>query len=399
MRIVLINPYYSEGMGYLENCLPKALASLKHEVFVITSTGQVYFNQSFYKSSYEKFLGAPVVDPVRKEIDGYILQRLPFRLILGKVILKGLGKVLIEIKPDIVQTFDPFSFLNIQVLLRRPFMHYRVFTANHIMQSVFPLAKAGGNSMILRKALFYLTRTLPGMLINRYIEKSFPITVDAQNISEKYYSIPRHKMRIIPLGVDTQLFTPPWSDELKVKRIKKREKYSIDEDEILCIYTGRFSKGKNPLCLAKAINVLRNAGEKYKAIFIGDGSQSEEIRNIKGCITIPFVKFNLLADYYMMADIGVWPREESTSMLDAASCGLPLVISDTVQATERILGIGLTYNENNVDDLSTTLLKLKDSEIRQKLGKKGAERMINEFSWIKIAGIRLEEYNLALAKE
>ncbi len=399
MRIVLINPYFSEGMGYLENCLPKALASLGHEVFMITSTGQVYFNQPFYKTTYEHFLGKPVVDPEIKEIDGYVLRRLSFRLISGKVILRRLSKVLKKIDPDIVQTFDPFSFLNIQVIVLKLFFRYKVFTANHIMQSVFPLALASKGEMTLSRIIFFVTRTIPGKFFNLFIEKSFPITIDALEISAKYYSIPLKKMRIIPLGVDTQLFKPPYSDELKTKRKKKREEFYISEDEILCIYTGRFSKGKNPLCLARAVHKLRKNGEKYKGLFVGYGEQAHEIVKSEGCKVIPFMKFNELADVYLIGDIGVWPREESTSMLDAAASGLPLIISNTVQATERINDIGYTYIENNVDDLCSVLLRLKDPVKRDELGKSGVERMRNEYSWMKMAEKRLMEYNSALSRD
>ena len=398
MRIVLINPYFSEGMGYLENCLPKALASMGHEVFLISSTGQVYFNQPFYKNTYEKFLGNNIVEPGIKNIDGYQLNRLPFRLFLGKVMLKGLFKTLKRIKPDIVQTFDPFSFLNIQVVLFKPFLKCKVFTANHIMKSVFPLAHTEKSDKIFKKFCFYLTRTLPGKILNRYIEMSFPITIDASDISTKYYSIPIKKIKIIPLGVDTQLFKPPLSVEMKIQRSRMREEYGVKEDEILCIYTGRFTEGKNPLCLAQSIHKLRENGENYKGLFIGSGIQKEQISRSNGCIVKNFVKFIELADLYAIADIGIWPREESTSMLDAAASGLPLIISNTVQATERVKDIGLTYIENDIEDLCSTLLKLKDPVLRKKLGENGVERMRNHFSWLKMAQIRVEEFNKILNK-
>jgi glycosyltransferase involved in cell wall biosynthesis len=396
MRIVLINPYFSEGMGYLENCLSKALASLGHDVFVITSTGQVYFNQPFYEKTYGKFLGKPILEPVRKQIDGYELIRLPFRSVFGKVVLIGLKNVLKEIKPDIVQTFDPFSFLNIQAIIFKVSLNYKVFTANHIMKSVFPLAGYNRGERILERTIFFLTRTLPGKFLNNFIEMSFPITIDALDISSKFYSYPLNKLKIIPLGVDTQLFAPPVSDELMARRTRKREDLGIGMGDILCIYTGRFSEGKNPLCLAKAINKLIDEGEKYKGLFIGDGIQAEEIKKLKGCIITDFVLFNDLADLYAIGDIGVWPREESTSMLDAAASGLPLVISNTVQATERIKDIGFTYSENNSDDLAGTLLKLKDPDLRKELGSKGVERMRDQYSWIKMAEIRLNEFSKVL---
>ncbi|KPK84758.1 MAG: hypothetical protein AMS27_09135 [Bacteroides sp. SM23_62_1] len=385
-------------MGYLENCLPEALATLGHEVHVVTSTGQVYFNQPQYKETYEEFLGKSIVDPGSKEINGFILHRLTFRLIMGKVFLTGLYNRLKVIKPDIVQTLDPFSFMNIQVILYRIFIKYKIFTANHIMKSVFPLAHLGKNQKIWKKISFYITRTLPGKLFNRFIEKSFPITIDAMEISARYYSIPYHKMKIISLGVDTQLFSPALSQQMQKKRLEMRENMGIKENEILCIYTGRFSEGKNPLCLAQAINKLQNIKENYKGLFIGNGMQAKQIEKLDGCIIKDFVFFNKLADFYRMADIGVWPREESTSMLDAAACGLPLIISNTVQAAERIENNGLTYIENDVDNLVDVLLQMRDEKIRKQFSINGVEKMKRNYSWIRMAEIRIEEYKKSLRK-
>ena len=45
-------------------------------------------------------------------------------------------------------------------------------------------------------------------------------------------------------------------------------------------------------------------------------------------------------------------------MLDAAACGLPVVVNDTLRATERINGNGLQYRLNDVDDLVRVLSTL-----------------------------------------
>jgi len=138
--------------------------------------------------------------------------------------------------------------------------------------------------------------------------------------------------------------------------------------------------------------------ENYRGLFIGNGMQAKQIKRLDGCIIKEFVLFNELADFYRMADIGVWPREESTSMLDAAASGLPLIISNTVQAVERIKNNGLTYIENDVDDLVNVLLQMKEDQIRKQFSIHGVKKMKSSFSWIKMAEVRLEEYNRALKR-
>ena len=57
MRIVFVTQFFSKGMGYTENMLPKFLSKLGHEVLVLTSDLQVYGNSLKYKSNYQSFLG------------------------------------------------------------------------------------------------------------------------------------------------------------------------------------------------------------------------------------------------------------------------------------------------------------------------------------------------------
>ena len=81
-------------------------------------------------------------------------------------------------------------------------------------------------------------------------------------------------------------------------------------------------------------------------------------------------------------------------MIDAAACGLPIVISNRVQAVERVEGNGLTYNEPSSDDLANVLLKLKDAELRNKLGAYGVSKIQNHYSWDIIAKERISDYAL-----
>ena len=67
-------------------------------------------------------------------------------------------------------------------------------------------------------------------------------------------------------------------------------------------------------------------------------------------------------------------------MLDAAACGLPLVVNDTLKAHERIDGNGMQYKVNDLDDLVRAIGQLQDARLRQTLGASGAQKMRNQFS-------------------
>jgi glycosyltransferase involved in cell wall biosynthesis len=398
MRIVFLSVWFSEKMGYIENCLPKSLAALGHDVHVISTTAQVYYNDPDYASVYEPYLGKNIQEVGQKKIDGFTLHRLPFDLFLNKIYFKNLGEKLKELKPDVVQSFEPFSFYTLQGAYYKLKYNYNFFTANHTVASVFSLYTQNKKTFFQRLP-FYITRTIPGRLISMVTSRCYPATIDAMEIAVKFYGIPKHKVKLACLGVDTDFFKPQLESEQNTqKRNLERQKLGFSQTDIVCIYTGRFTAGKNPLCLAKAIEILVDQGYPFKALFMGNGPQLDEIKSKRGCIVHDFVPYHELPDYYALADIGVWPRQESTSMLDAAACALPIVISNRVKATERVEGNGLTYLENDEKDLAAVILKLQEQTQRKRLGDFGKQKIEDQYSWTKIAKERIEDYSFFVSK-
>jgi len=103
-----------------------------------------------------------------------------------------------------------------------------------------------------------------------------------------------------------------------------------------------------------------------------------------------------LAPFYWAADVGVWPKQESTSQLDAAACGLPLIVSNRVAVVERVTGNGLLYDEADPDDLARKIVALDDPEVRQRMSAVGVEKVQRNFSWRRIAAERIDAYQAAL---
>jgi glycosyltransferase involved in cell wall biosynthesis len=165
----------------------------------------------------------------------------------------------------------------------------------------------------------------------------------------------------------------------------------------VCIYTGRFSKDKNPLCLAKAITQLTTEGWPFRGLFVGNGPAAdvEAIRACRGCVIQPFVPTCELPPYYWAADIGVWPKQESTSQLDAAACGLPLILSNKIKVVERVEGNGLLYEQDNPADLARQIRQLTDPDTRRRMGGLGVRKVQKQFNWLNIARQRLQDYEAA----
>lgn len=110
----------------------------------------------------------------------------------------------------------------------------------------------------------------------------------------------------------------------------------------------------------------------------------------------PFVKSTELVKFYYAADIGVWPKQESTSQLDAVSCGLPIIISSNVEDTNRISGHGISYNHGDPKDLSCKILSLEEKLLRKSLDDKGIAKIQQFYSWDYISQSRMEDFKKSL---
>jgi glycosyltransferase involved in cell wall biosynthesis len=392
VRIAIISDWFSESMGYVENCLPKALASLGHDVHVITTDAQVYFDSPDYAATYEPFIGPRVVPTGVKTLDGYTLRRLPHSRWRGRLRISGLYGELKAIRPDVVQALEVCNMSTLEAALAQPRLRYKLFLESHVHASVF-----GGDWRLasrrrrLRRAAY---RDIVGAFISGRAVKCYPISEDAAEIAVGLYGMAQSKIEVCSLGVDTELFRPPESQEEIVARDELRARLGFRDEDIVCIYTGRFSPSKGPQVLADAIALRVAAGDPFRGVFVGGGTEAEAraLRNSAGCQVVPFVPARDLPPYYWAADIGVWPRQESTSQLDAAAAGLPIILSDRVTVLERVTGNGLTYREGDPADLAERIKSLAPAALRRQLGTAGSGKMRAGFSWGQIAEKRAADY-------
>jgi glycosyltransferase involved in cell wall biosynthesis len=80
------------------------------------------------------------------------------------------------------------------------------------------------------------------------------------------------------------------------------------------------------------------------------------------------------------------------SMLDALSCGLPIIVSDRIGEIDRVDNTGLTYKEGDVQDLARAMKKLMDHTYRKELSLRGREKMVIKYSWEENAKKRIQDY-------
>ncbi len=385
LRIAIVSAFYSEGMGYSENCLSRALARLGHDVHVITSTYNVYGNEPLYDATYRDFLGPSKVAPGTRSVDGYEVHRLESHLVSGYVRMRGMNAKIRELAPDIVHSIEIASLQTFELAPIQPFLRFKLFCETHQAMSVVKPYMLQPHGSWFRKAVYRATRTLPSFLSSLVVERVYAVAEVCVDVAVGFYGVPRSKVKLLLLGTDTDLFHPVETDADAAARLALRTSLGFSADDIVCVYTGRFTRAKNPLLLAQAIHALNARDPRFKGLFIGKGEEGESIAATPGCRCLPFMRHQGLSEHYRAADIAVWPKQESMSMLDAAACGLPVVVSDKIGDPGRVAGNGRMYEEDSASSLARVLAELAPGQARRPLALEGRRRMVEDFSWMRFA--------------
>jgi glycosyltransferase involved in cell wall biosynthesis len=397
LRVALLSYWFPRGMGYIVNMLPRYLARQGVEVHYLTMDMPQYYYGTAQQNPYANFKQLTTISAGQEEsYEGFRLHCVKHRHIAGHPRFVGLREKLASIRPDVVQSFLSIGWVALDAAVLQPRLGYKLFTAAHTTASVFPLANrdSGWTDPARLRNLF--SRWMSGRFVSTRTEKCYAATSDCADVAIRFYGVQPQKVDVAPLGVDTDLLSPISTPEQREKRAALRGRLGVAPDEILYIYTGQFTEAKNPLLLSKAVESMRSQGAKVKALFLGDGEQRAAMAEYPSSVVLPFIPHRELVDYYRAADVGVWPTQESTSMLDAAACGLPVVVNHTLRAIERIDGNGLTYELNDQASLERVLSELLDPGARRHLGDVGARRMAEQFSWHALVQRRIADYQRSL---
>lgn len=395
MRILLATPWFSPHTGYIENGLPKALAALGHDVLVVTSPFQPGYALPQYPAVYAPFMGPPV-QPLGEATFGELrVIRLSPIVYRGHIALRGLGSVVEGFRPDVVQTFSVNTPLTLQLARLQRRGRFRLFLGAHRPA----VAQQDGSSLLVRTparaAADFVSRWLPGRFVASRSELCYAVTDDCALVAERVNGVPRDKIRRASLGVDTSIYRPLATDP---QRAALRSQYGFTDADVVCVYSGRFDNVKNPLLLARAVQLLRDRGEPFRCLFIGGGQQEQALRDMRGSVTLPLMSQESLAAHFRASDVAVWPFGYSSSQLDALGCGLPLVLSDALDDASRVDGCGMQFRDGDANDLARTLGEMRDSAARRLLGQVGAQRISRSLSWTALASARCIDYLDAIRK-
>ncbi len=189
------------------------------------------------------------------------------------------------------------------------------------------------------------------------------------------------KIKILPRGLDTQLFHPGRRDPAFWTR------RGAKPGELVLLYVGRVSVEKNLDLFAAAHDRARAAGLPVRAAVVGDGVYTKTMqRLLPDAIFTGYLGGETLAHAYASADLFVFPSISDTFgnvVIEAQASGLPVIVSDQKGPQELVEpGVtGLITRGLDLDDLAAAVERLaRDPDARARMGE-AARRAVESRSW------------------
>ena len=397
LRIVIVAETFARDMGYVNNTLPKYLARLGHQVQLITSDLLPYFQLGSASSVFgSAFAERNKPRLGSEEYAGFTVHTVPNVRSLGYPRLQGLGAKLAEIKPDLVCIFTSVGWIALDCAISARRQGFRLVVGSHTGKTSFPLALEPHPWYSMLRLKSFLTRTLPGWFIGATADHCVVPTRDCGEIAAGFFGIPDDKVRVMNLPVDEDFFFPTRNPADAQERDALRASLGYTSHETVCLYSGKFTEAKNPRVLLQAIEILAAEGHPARGLFIGSGPQLDALSGHPLAIVVPFMTLAPLGRYYRAADIGVW-MEESTSFLDAAASGLPLILGSTVKDLSHLSEFTTVYSSNDARSLADAIRPLLDAARRQQTSQLAARLAAERFAASRYAHQRVTYFRMALA--
>ncbi|PIR59468.1 MAG: hypothetical protein COU69_00010 [Candidatus Pacebacteria bacterium CG10_big_fil_rev_8_21_14_0_10_56_10] len=390
MKIAIVSDYFQAVIGYAKPQIARQLIQQGHTVKVITSDR--YFPFANYQTTRQDQLG-----PRRRSVGtfrehGVHVQRLPVAAeMFARTHIVGLEAAVTKYRPELVIVFGISSPSAIRMArLKRPKRdhrpkqdHFKLVLVDSHLPSELQLEKSS-----LKQVMYGGFRALFARELD-VADKFIALQDDTVGIIKEVYGVDRD-VEVVDNGTDPQLFR--FSAR---KRRELRHRLSIGSDNYVVIYTGKVVPAKGVHLLTQAFaEVLSQLPESWCAI-VGDGPAEYRQQCLAGLPDNVTARIRWtgnqphqeLLGYYSLADVAVWPLQESLAMNDSASCSRPFIANHRLGAKTRISNDNaLLYKQGDAADLAKRIIELgRDPARREAMGRRGRQLVETKLNWASIA--------------
>ncbi len=214
----------------------------------------------------------------------------------------------------------------------------------------------------------------------------------------------RKPYRVIPLGVDIELFRP---DPAARRAMRERLGWNGEGPPVVG-FLGRFVEDKG---VGVATRALEAASTPWRALFVGGGPQEGMLRQwaarfgdrvrIVSAVPHDRVPAHLNAMDLLLAPSQSTPRwreQFGRMLIEAFACGVPVIGSDSGEIPHVVADAGVIVGERDEAGWRQALCELLESPARRaELAARGRERAHALYSWPVVARRHLELFAELLA--
>lgn len=294
--------------------------------------------------------------------------------------LRRLIREVKQLQPDVVHGY--LDIPNLLALFLKRFVHVRVVWG------------VRASEMELRQYdwLFRLASRIEQMLAG------FPDLIIVNSVAAFEHHLtkgfPAHKLKLIPNGIDTQVFKPDAE-----ARIKVRTDWGVSEETRLIGTVGRLDPVKDlPVFLQAAEIIRRQAGDvRFVCVGTGPTAYAEELKSFAGDLGLDksFIWAGARADvaavYNALDLLASSSQAESfpNSVAEAMSCGIPCVVTDVGDSALLVADSNMVVPPRNPEALAEAIIRALERD-RTELGHQSRARIIENFSIAQLASLSRE---------
>ncbi|MFN4227335.1 MAG: glycosyltransferase family 4 protein [Candidatus Ratteibacteria bacterium] len=361
------------GIGwYTYNLIENIMKIDKENIYVLYSSSLKRFTKKYEIEKYFKFRKFYIsFRPFPHIFWSYVVMKtIPFEFLYGK--------------------FDLIHILNVSTPLPLSLCIKQIITIHDL-------------TPLINLNWFPLETSILKFIIPKAVKKADMIITVSHNTKNdllNYFKINPEKITVIYPGLHHEI-CKPIGDYEKIENIKK--KYGIDGKYIL--YVGTIEPRKNISRLIDAFIIVKEKSSEIKLVLCGKiGWRSEifyrKMREIpekikKDIILTDYVPVSDLPYFYNGCEVFVYPslyEGFGSPILEAMSCGVPVVTSNISSMPEVVGDAGILVNPESKEEIAEAILSILNNEdLKKTLSKRGLERA-KLFSWENTAKKTLEVY-------
>jgi len=230
-------------------------------------------------------------------------------------------------------------------------------------------------------------------LIKNKVDQFITISENTKQDLIELYDIKPEKVKTIYLAAD-DIFKKNYNKD-------KSELNELGINDKFLLFVGTIEPRKNVKGLLSAFNIIKEQIENIQLVIVGkEGWKSYDVisilNNNNNIIWLKALSDDKLCMLYNNASLMIFPtfyEGFGLPVLEAMTCGCPVVVSNIPVMHEVVGGAGLLFEPSDHTSIAKqTINILKDDSLRRDLIQKGLNQS-KKFSWDKCAKETLTLYN------